>query len=130
MKNILLVEDDKKLTVALSLRLKTMGFNVATAPDAMCAMDKVIRHRPDAVLIDINLPGGDGFMVADGIRATGQLAATPLIFITASRQEGLRDRASQYGLGGFLEKPFGADALEKAVVYCLGCPSAYTKTAN
>lgn len=129
MKTILLVEDDKKLSVALSLRLQSMGFNVKTAPDAITAMNEVVKIRPDAMLLDINLPGGNGFLVADRIRALSQISTTPLIFITASRETGLRERASQYGASGFLEKPFGAAALSEAVDFCLDEAPLYKQRA-
>ncbi|MDB4223340.1 response regulator [Granulosicoccus sp.] len=127
MKNILLVEDDRKLSVALSLRLNAMGFSVSTATDATCAMGEVLRSRPDAMLIDINLPGGNGFLVADRVRALNQVSATPLIFITASKKSGLRDRADQYDAVEFLEKPFGAAELALAIDKCLGEPADFKK---
>lgn len=120
MKTILLVEDDKAITVALRIRLQSMGFAVATAPDAICAMNKAIQSRPDAILIDINLPGGNRFIVADRVRSSQDMATTPIVFITASKEPGLRKRASQYGAVAFLEKPFGAAALAEAVESCVG----------
>lgn len=115
MRNILLVEDDKKITIALSLRLRSMGFKVDTAADAVYAMKAAIRCNPEVILLDINLPGGDGFMVADRLRASPELAETPIIFITANKSPGLRERASEYGSCAFLEKPFQAAQLTEAL---------------
>lgn len=108
MNTILLVEDDKKISLALSLRLKSMGYHVDAAADAVYAMNAAIRCQPEAVLLDINLPGGDGFVVADRIRASAALCATPIIFITASQDPRLRQRAASYSACAFLEKPFQA----------------------
>ncbi len=115
MKTVLLVEDDKKLTLAMGMRLKSMGYNVATAADAVCAVAEARKSNPDVVLIDINLPGGDGFVVAGRLQSLIQTAATPIIFITASKQPGLRERANEIGAAGFLEKPFDATQLADAI---------------
>jgi len=115
MQTILLVEDDKQISMALSLRLRSMGFEVDFASDAVYAMNAAIRCQPEVVLLDINLPGGDGFVVADRLRASADLGSTPIIFITASKNPELRERASTYGTCAFLEKPFQATQLTKAL---------------
>ncbi len=119
MKTILLVEDDKKISIALGYRLQSMGYNVQTALDAIFAMNETVRCRPDAILLDINLPGGDGFVVAKRIRASLQVATTPIIFITASKNTDFRQRAIELGAAGYLEKPFGVAELTEAIDACL-----------
>lgn len=111
MKTVLVVEDDKKITLALSMRLKASGYEVVAAADAVYAMQTARKSRPDAVLLDINLPGGDGFLVADRLRRSLETATVPIIFITASKRDDLRARATELGAAGFLEKPFEASAL-------------------
>lgn len=118
MKTILLVEDDKKISIALGCRLKSMGYNVQSAVDAIFAMNETVRCRPDAILLDINLPGGDGFIVAKRIRASLQVATTPIIFITASKNAEYRQRAMDFGAAGYLEKPFGVAELTAAIDNC------------
>ncbi len=115
MKTVLLVEDDKKLTLAMGMRLKSMGYTVATAADAICAVAEARKSNPDVILIDINLPGGDGFVVAGRLQSLIQTAATPIIFITASKQPGLKERAKEFGAAAFLEKPFDATQLADAI---------------
>ncbi len=115
MKTVLLVEDDKKLTLAMGMRLESMGYNVATAADAICAVTEARKCSPDVILIDINLPGGDGFIVAGRLQALIQTAKTPIIFITASKQPGLKQRAAEFGAAAFLEKPFAATQLADAI---------------
>lgn len=118
MKTILIVEDDKKISLALSHRLRSMGFNVVTAQDAIYAMNETVRSSPDAILLDINLPGGDGFVVAERIKASNQFANIPIIFTTASKKPVFRERAKQCGGVGFLEKPFGVLQLTNAIDAC------------
>ncbi len=115
MQTILLVEDDKKITMALSLRLQSMGYQVDSAEDAVYAMKAAKRCNPEAVLLDINLPGGSGFVVADRLRSSNELGTTPIIFITASKDPELRARAASYPDAIFLEKPFQAAQLTAAL---------------
>lgn len=119
MKTVLLVEDDKKITLALGMRLKAMGYEVISAADAVSAVAQARKCEPDVVLLDINLPGGDGFVVAERLQSLLQTSATPLVFITASKESGLKERALKLGAAAFLEKPFDAtqlaDAIEMAV---------------
>lgn len=115
MQSVLVVEDDKKISMALSLRLKSMGYTVDSASDAVYAMNAAMRCKPEVVLLDINLPGGDGFVVADRLRASVELGGTPIIFITASRDPDLRLRAGKYGSSRFIEKPFQAGQLTDAI---------------
>lgn len=115
MKTVLLVEDDKKITLAIGVRLKAMGYNVASAADAVTAVAQARKSQPDVLVIDINLPGGDGFLVAQRMQSLLQTSSTPIIFITASKQSGLKERAKDLGAVAFLEKPFDATQLADAI---------------
>ena len=115
MKNILLVEDDQKIALAIGMSLKAMGYSLATASDAVSAVAQARKSNPDVVVLDINLPGGDGFVVAERLQNLAQTAAAPIIFITASKQEHLRERAMAMGATCFLEKPFGVTELADAI---------------
>lgn len=112
---ILLVEDDKKITMALKLRLQAMGYQVDSAPDAVFAMKAAVQSQPEVILLDINLPGGNGFVVADRLRSSSHLGSTPIIFITASKDPQMRQRAASYGESAYLEKPFKASQLVEAI---------------
>ena len=115
MKTVVLVEDDANIALAFGVRLKAMGYTVYTARDAASAVSQVRKHQPDVVVLDISLPGGDGFLVADRLRRMDGSASTPVIFITASKRPDLRERAMQLGAVGFLEKPFEAMSLADAI---------------
>ena len=120
MKTILLVEDDAKISLALGIRLRHTGYEVVTAPDAVVAMAQALKHAPDVVVLDINLPGGDGFLVAERLRSGAATAHVPLIFITASKLPGLAERAAQLGAIALIEKPFSAAQLTEALNRALG----------
>lgn len=115
MKTVLLVEDDKKISLALGIRLKAMGYGVVCASDAVTAISQARKEPPDVVLLDINMPGGDGFIVAERLQQLVQTSTAPIIFITASKEPGLRERAQAVGAVRFLEKPFGATELADAI---------------
>jgi DNA-binding response OmpR family regulator len=111
---ILIVEDDRKIALALALRLRASGQQVLSAYDALTGLDSAIKNQPDLVLLDIGLPSGSGLLVAEMIQ-TLVPKLTPIIFLTASRQPGLRAKALALGAAGFLEKPFEAGQLIAAI---------------
>ncbi|MBK81425.1 MAG: hypothetical protein CMQ43_11020 [Gammaproteobacteria bacterium] len=115
MKKILIVEDDQKISMAIGMSLRAMGYVTVTATDAVTATAQARKERPDVVIMDINLPAGDGFTVAERMQNIVDTANTPIVFITASKQPGLRERAESLGAAHFLEKPFEVGQLADAV---------------
>ncbi len=100
--------------MVLAIRLKSAGYAVSTATDARSGLDAAIKEQPDAVLLDVSMPGGDGFSVAEGIQKLGP-KLPPIIFLTASKRPEFRKRANELGAAGFFEKPFDASELLAAV---------------
>ncbi|MEE9146726.1 MAG: response regulator [Candidatus Tectomicrobia bacterium] len=123
MKKILIVEDDKRIVMALNIRLRAQGYEVCAAYDAMLAMTLAMEHRPDLVLLDISMPGGDGFLVAERLQNSVVTSGVPIIFLTALKQEGLREKAMELGAEAFFEKPFESDELLAAIEAALGEPA-------
>ena len=115
MKSVLLVDDDNTVLLGTGVRLKSMGYTVYTAKDAVSAVAAVRENEPDVVVLDISLPAGDGFLVAGRLQSLIGSAATPIIFITASENPALRERAKALGAVGFLKKPFDATSLADAI---------------
>jgi DNA-binding response OmpR family regulator len=118
MKKILIVEDDRNIASALSIRLKNAGYEVSVAPDALTGVETAIKKLPDLVLLDISLPAGNGFTVAERIQSLIP-TATPLIFLTASNKPGLREKAKELGAAAFFHKPYRADDLLGAIQLAL-----------
>ena len=108
---ILLVEDDEKIIKALTIRLKSQGYDVVVAFDAVMATAQAMQHHPDIILLDISMPGGTGFTVAERLKDSSLTTDIPVIFLTASKEPGLRERAKELGALGYLEKPFEAQDL-------------------
>lgn len=115
MKTVLLVDDDSTILLGIGVRLKSMGYTVYTAKDAVSAVSAVLKNQPDVVVLDISLPAGDGFLVADRLQNLSGSAATPIIFMTSSDKPALRERAKKLGAVAFLTKPFDATSLADAI---------------
>lgn len=115
MKNVLLVEDDKKISMALSRRLRSVGYKVSLAGKATTALNYAANNSPDVILLDVNLPGADGLSIAARLQAIKQTSLIPIIIITASKAIGLREQAEALGVAAFLEKPFDSAQLIDAV---------------
>jgi DNA-binding response OmpR family regulator len=118
MKKILIVEDDQNIAKALAIRLRSAGYEVIVAPDAMIGVATAVKFQPDLALLDISVPAGSGFTVAEKIQEL-VVTSTPIIFLTASKQPGLRQQAENLGAAGFFEKPYDADELLAAIKHAL-----------
>lgn len=110
LKRILVVEDDRKIALSLSIRLQTAGYEVMLAEDAFVGAKIIEYFHPDVLLLDITMPGGGGFKVAERVR---QLLpeSTSIIFMTANHQPRLRAKAAELGAAGYFEKPYDSKLL-------------------
>jgi CheY-like chemotaxis protein len=115
MKTVLLVDDDNVFLLTIGVRLKSMGYTVYAAKDAVTAISAVRKNNPDVIVLDVTIPAGDGFMVAERLQKLISTAATPIIFITASENPELRERAMKTGAVAFMKKPFDATTLADAI---------------
>src|SRR4029078_436869 len=114
---VLVVDDETNIVELLSVSLKFQGFEVHTASNGPAALDKAREVRPDAIILDVMMPGMDGFgvvrpLLADGIDA-------PALFLTA--RDTLQDKITGLTLGGddYVTKPF---SLEEVVARRRGIP--------
>jgi two-component system alkaline phosphatase synthesis response regulator PhoP len=114
MKKILIVEDDMKIATALEIRLEAAGYDVIRAPDGFRGLQLAVREHPDLIIMDIWMPVGIGFSVAQRMQDLG-LVHIPIIFITASKLEGLRETVEQLGAAAFFEKPYDPIELMAAI---------------
>jgi DNA-binding response OmpR family regulator len=117
-KQVLIIEDDQNLAMALSLRLKAAGYGTTTTYDALTGLNAAITNPPALVLLDISMPAGNGFSVAEKIK-TLIPTPTPIIFLTASKKPDFRERAKKLGAAGYFEKPYEAEELFGAIEQAL-----------
>ncbi len=115
MKQILIVEDEKKLADLLAFRLLALGYEVHLAGDAFAAVHSAVEHEPDLILLDITLPGGDGYSVVENLKEVEATKNIPFFFITARTGYQVRQRAEQIGAKRLFEKPFNLEELLQAV---------------
>jgi len=113
-RKVLIVEDDVNVARALSIRMKAAGYETNVANDALAGVRCAVLSKPDLVVLDISLPAGDGFTVAERIQSHIP-TPTRIIFLTASKRPDFRQRAERLGASAFFEKPYEADALLEAV---------------
>src|SRR5881409_3562684 len=114
MKRILIIEDDQKTALALAVRLKTEGYATWLAGDSIRGMQLARRDKPDLILLDVSLPGGNGFDLAETLRLCPETRDIPIVFLTASKDPLLRENVLRLGAAGLLEKPY--DAVELLVI--------------
>ena len=113
MKKILLVEDNDMNRDMMSRLLRRWGYDVVTAMDGGSAVEKVSSEHPDLVLMDISLPGIDGFEATTRIRALPEGAQVPVIALTAHVLDEDRERAMNAGCNDFETKPIDFQQLER-----------------
>jgi Tfp pilus assembly pilus retraction ATPase PilT/CheY-like chemotaxis protein len=108
---VLLVDDEDQLRRVMRDLLQRQGYTVVEARDGAQALDEVDRHNPDIVLLDLNLPGVDGYSVLSQLRSRPATRQLPVIVLTAKGDEDNEVRVLELGADDFLTKPFRAKAL-------------------
>ena len=107
---ILLVEDEPAILKILSIKLRVCGFDVVTARNGKDALKLVDNERPDLMLLDVIIPGIDGFQVLQRLRTNSNL---PVIVFSARLDNA--EKALSLGADEFLGKPFDVDDLLKRI---------------
>jgi DNA-binding response OmpR family regulator len=102
---ILIAEDDAVIASAMATHLRHAGFDVEVADDGDRAMRKLRFERPDVAVVDLMLPGMDGWRITEGLREEG--IRMPVIIVSARASEQDKVHALQIGADDYLAKPFG-----------------------
>jgi CheY-like chemotaxis protein len=111
-KKILLVDDDKELLYGMKIWLRSKGFQVCHATDAASAIAKAKSQRPDLIVLDMGLPGADGYMAMGRLRTLMPLTHIPIIMMSA---RDLGRKALEAGAEAFFQKPFDNRQLLAAI---------------
>src|ERR1051325_10025166 len=106
---ILIIDDDESMRDLLRLHLAGAGYDVQVAEDAIAAGYEVLRHPPDLIICDIDMPHLDGFTFVEALRADATVPDIPVIFLT-SVEDG-EHRGKLLGVAGYVTKPVRADRL-------------------
>jgi|APSaa5957512622_1039677.scaffolds.fasta_scaffold70783_2 CheY-like chemotaxis protein len=110
--NILIIDDEPDLLEVMRGRLESEGYEVITSSDGSNGIEKAKSHLPDLIIIDVMMPGIDGFEVLEKIKEYDETKRIPvLIFSSGSEEEVLAKKALSLGAAGYIVKPFKTDAL-------------------
>lgn len=123
-RHVFVVDDEPDLRELLSEALTADGYTVTTFPDGESLFSGIDdADLPDAILLDINMPGMSGWDVIERLRADPATAGIPVIAVTARGGDGI-ERSAQDGLGfaNFVRKPFRLDELTAALERSIGDP--------
>ena len=115
MTKVLVVDDEAPIRLLCRVNLEAEGMDVVEAPDGPSGLDLARAEHPDAVLLDVMMPGLDGWTVAERLLADEDTREIPIVFLTARAD--LRDRARGMDLGGlgYVTKPFNPVELASLV---------------
>jgi len=117
---VLLVDDEDQLRRVMSDLLGRDGFEVIEAADGAEALAQVDRHAPDVIVLDLNLPGLDGYSVLKQLRSRPATRNIPIVVLTAKGDEDNEVRVFELGADDFMSKPFRAKALSARLQAVLG----------
>lgn len=110
-RRVLVVEDDTFLLELITTRLEIAGFDTRSARDGSLALQRLTEFRPEAMVLDINMPVLDGFGVLNHMRAQGLIEKTPTMVLTARNSPEDVSKAIKLGARDYLSKPFKDEQL-------------------
>jgi DNA-binding response OmpR family regulator len=114
---ILVVDDEQDMAKALKVRLKANGYHVVLASDSVQAFVMAGKEKPDLIILDIMIPGGGGFVVAERLKQSQTTHHIPIIFLTGI--PGGEEKAHQLGASGYVMKPYHPDELMETIYRAL-----------
>lgn len=106
--SILIIDDEPAITAALMIRLQANGYEVNHAINGLAGVEAAALHHPDAIILDLRMPDIDGYDTFARIKRMKDLAAVPIIFLSAHAQDAARQKAMDIGGAAFLSKPYDA----------------------
>jgi signal transduction histidine kinase len=117
---ILYIEDNPENRMLVRAVLEAAGYTIVEAEDGLAGIEGAIREEPALILLDINLPGVDGYEIVAILKSFPNLASTPVIALTAYAMQGDRQRTLVAGCDGYIQKPINVDAFPRQVAEFLG----------
>ena len=106
---ILVIEDNEQNLYLITFILEKNGYEVVQARDGREGIELARRVDPALIVLDIQLPGMDGYVVARELKANSELAAVPIVAVTSYAMAGDRERVLDAGCAGYIEKPINPD---------------------
>ena len=113
--SVLIVDDEPNIVLSLEFLMRQAGYDVRVARDGDAALAAVAERVPDIVLLDVMMPGRDGYEVCQAIRANPACARTRIVMLTARSREVEREKGIALGADDYVTKPFSTRALVERV---------------
>ena len=114
-KKILIVDDERDIVKVLVIRLESSGYEVISAFDGAQGVFMAHKENPDLIILDIRMPAGDGFSVAERLKRSSHTWTIPIIFLTGSPEREAEGRAMDLGARFFIKKPYDPEELLDAI---------------
>ena len=112
---VLIVEDNPNNRMIMRDMMEVQGHRTLEAVDGPAGLDMALKHKPDLILMDVQLPGMDGYEVTRRLKAHDDTKAIPIIAVTSFAMKGEEDRARQAGCDAYLSKPIDIHKLVETV---------------
>ncbi|OGO17592.1 MAG: hypothetical protein A2Z15_08485 [Chloroflexi bacterium RBG_16_50_11] len=119
-KKILIVEDDPSFSRAINYIVQKEGYDVITASNGMTGLRMAKEEKPDLLILDVMLPGLDGFEICNRLRQDPQTAKLPIIMLSAKGQEADKATGLKVGANEYLTKPIDRTLLLEKITSLLG----------
>lgn len=108
---MLIADDDPVIVRLLELNLRLAGFRVSTATRGDTAVERALELRPDVIVIDVNMPGIDGYEACRRLRREHGMTEMPIVMLTAHSPDDGASRAADVGITAYVTKPFDPESL-------------------
>lgn len=119
-KTVLVVDDEPNIVLSLEFLMTQAGYEVRIARDGNEALEAVVEKTPDLILLDLMIPGRDGYDVCQTLRRSQEWAAIPIIMLTAKGREVEKEKGLALGANDYVTKPFSTAELTQRVKELLG----------
>nr|MDK2850853.1 two-component system, cell cycle response regulator DivK [Candidatus Cloacimonadota bacterium] len=118
-KLVLIIEDNSENYYLMRYLLENHGLRVIGAVSGWMGIEMAIYNKPDIILLDIQLPGMDGYSVTRRIRSNPEIKDIPIVAVTSYAMVGDKEHALAAGADGYIEKPINPDSFADEIIYYL-----------
>ena len=126
---VLVIDDEPEITEIVETFLTEAGYYVMVENQPFRAIEKATAFNPDVILLDIMMPGMDGYDVCEALKKVPRLAGTPIIFLTGKDRNDDMGRSFKSGGDMFIKKPFSCERLLEILNIVLPSPGRHWPAA-